>query len=118
MTDLSPKESSTHHLMDSTGGLDGHTGAWIVVLDNGYELDQLAYAVRPHRGPFSTGAWDGGGLHQRSQAAGRGKHGVCPHRACLWTDAGHDPCGQPALADPGGSLADWDRSDGIGTGDR
>ncbi len=29
-----------------------------------------------------------------------------------------DPCGQSALADPGGSLAGWDRSDGLGTGDR
>lgn len=52
------------------------------------------------------------------QAARSGEYGVCCHGACLWTDTVHDPCRQPALADPGGSPAGGDRSNGISTADR
>src|SRR5258708_32528081 len=104
--------------MDSTDSLDGYHGAWLVVLDHPDQLYQYSYAAWPHGSPLSSGAWDGGSLDPWGQAAGRGKHGVCPHGACLWTHTIHDPCRQSALADPDGSLAGWDRSDGPGTGDR
>src|SRR5437879_2620902 len=70
-------ESGSHRLIDSTAGIDGNTGAWVVVLDIPYQFHQHPHGARYHGSSRASDAWCGGRLHARDAMARRGKHGVC-----------------------------------------